>query len=120
MPISSTPPMPEQDIESAQDRIIDTVTESQQEVLDSVESVGWAFLEGVTSTRQEIADFLTERICQDLDAQQAMLRCRSFEELRTVQTGYLKTAMGQYGSEASRLFLLGSRLAAESLKRTHP
>jgi hypothetical protein len=117
MAVSTTPPMPEQDLESVHDKVIDTVTVGQQEILVAVESAGRAFLEGMSTTRQEIADFLAERIRQDLDTQQAMLRCRSLDEFREIQAGYLKTALSQYGSEASRLMRLGSKLAAKSLER---
>jgi hypothetical protein len=46
-------------------------------------------------------DFVSTRIRQDLETQQELLRCRNFDELREVQTKFLKTAMDQYcGIEA--------------------
>ena len=107
-----------QEIESIQDRIIDSVTASQQEALEVFEATGTVLVEGMTRTRREIADFLNERIRQDFDTQQALLRCRSFDEIRDVQSRFVRTAFDQYSAEASRLLKLGGELAARGLDRS--
>jgi hypothetical protein len=112
-------PEQEQEVESIQDRIIDSITASQQEVIETFETTGHTLFEGLTRTRQEIADFLAERIRQDFDTQQALLRCRSYDEVREVQARFLQTALDQYGSEATRLIRLGGELATRGLERTH-
>ena len=119
MTVSETEAEPREAIESIQDRLIDRVTSEQQEVLEAMQSTGEAVLEGVNSTRRSIADFLAERIRQDLDAQAALLRCRSMGEVREVQGRFLRTAVDQYAGEASRLLQLGREVAARSLARPH-
>ncbi|HVH02876.1 MAG TPA: phasin family protein [Amaricoccus sp.] len=88
-------------IESTQDRLIDTVTAGQQEAIETIESASQAVLEAFTRARAEISDFVAERIRQDLDTQQAFLRCRNFDEVRDVQVQYLRTALDQYGGEVA-------------------
>ncbi len=116
---SSKPLDSEPAIESLQDRMIDDVTASQQDAIETLDTAGHVVFEGIRRTRQEISDFLVERIRQDLDTQQAMLRCRSVDEFRDLQARFLRTALDQYGGEASRLFSLGGELLARSLERGH-
>jgi hypothetical protein len=62
-------------------------------------------------------DFVSTRIRQDMETQQELLRCRNFDELREVQTRFLKTAMDQYAAESTRLMQLGSEVFARSANR---
>ena len=104
-------------IESLQDRLIDTVTVSQQEALETIESASSAVFEALSRAQAEISDFVAERIRQDPDTQQAFLRCRSLDEVRDVQFNFLRTALDQYGGEAAKLVRLGGEVAAKSLDR---
>jgi hypothetical protein len=118
MPSSIPPLAPEAEaIESVQDRVIDTVTATQQEVLETIDSTGHAVFEGLARTQKEMADFIAERIRQDLSTQQAMLRCRSLDEFRDLQSRFLRTAFDQYSGEASRLIGIGRDIAARSFER---
>jgi hypothetical protein len=108
------------EIQSVQDRLIDSVTAAEQEAIDSFESASQAMVEGLGRAQLEIADFIAERIRQDLDTQQAYLRCRSLDELRAINIRFVRTALDQYGGEASRLFKLGSEVAARSFERMRP
>ena len=45
-----------------------------------------SMLTGVTEMQKEIAGFVSERIRQDLETQQELLRCRTFDEVREVQS----------------------------------
>ena len=92
-------------------------TTPQQEMLETIDSAGQAVFEGLSRTQKEISDFIAERIRQDLGTHQAMLRCRSFGELREVQAHYLRTAVDQYGVGASRLLDIGRDVAARSMER---
>lgn len=55
------------------------------------------------SFMSESARFLTERLHQDLDAQKAMMACKSPTELLQLQSAFLKTAMDQYTEHATRI-----------------
>ncbi len=112
-----SPEQPAEDIESPQDAVIDNVTALQQDAVETAEHAGAALLEGVSRMQQEIAEFVSSRIREDLETQQQFLRCRSFEELREVQLRFVKTAMDQYSAETARLMKLGSEIMARSVER---
>ena len=74
---------PREEIESPQDRLIDSVTASQQEAIDTVESAGKAAVEGVGLAQRAFADFVAERIRQDFATQRALLAAAArLEEVR--------------------------------------
>lgn len=104
-------------VDTVQDRLIDSVTASQQDAIDTIESASQAVIEMLSRARVELSDFVAERIRQDLDTQQAFLRCRNLDEVRDVQVRYLRTALDQYGGEAARMVRLGGEVAAKSLER---
>jgi len=104
-------------IDTVQDRLIDTVTATQQEAIETLESAGQVFFSTVTRVQEEVAGFLAERIRQDLDTQQALLRCRTLHDVRDVQASFVRTALGQYGDEVAKLVRMGSEVAAKSLDR---
>jgi hypothetical protein len=106
-----------EELESIQDRLIDTVTASQQEAIDTIESASQAVLDMFTQARAEISDFVAERIRQDLDTQQAFLRCRNLDEIRDVQVRFFRTALDQYGGEAAKLVRISGEAAVRTLDR---
>lgn len=104
-------------IESAEDRLIDAVTATQQEALETIESTREAVIEMMSRAQAEISSFVAERIRQDLDVQQALLRCRNLDELRDVQVRFVRTAMDQYGDQAMQMVRIGGEVATRSLER---
>lgn len=99
------------------DTVVDVVTATQQEALESIETAGAAVLAGVGTVQREIAEFVADRIRTDFDTQAALLRCRSFSEVHSVQAEFLRTAYDNYASEASRLVRLGGEMMTRSLDR---
>ncbi len=115
-PIDS-PEQTAESVESPQDAVIDNVTALQQEAVETVEHAGATLLEGVGRVQQEIAQFVSTRVREDLETQQQLLRCRSLDDLREVQFRFVKTAMDQYSAETARLMKLGSEIMARSVER---
>jgi hypothetical protein len=111
------PERPVESIESPQDAAIDNVTALQQEAVETVEHAGATLFEGVGRVQQEIAQFVSTRVREDLETQQQILRCRSLDDLREVQFRFVKTAMDQYSAETARLMKLGSEIMARSVER---
>jgi hypothetical protein len=104
-------------IESAQDRLIDSVTASQQEAIDSVESARNAMVDGLGLAQRALADFVTERLRQDLATQRALLASRSLDEARAIGFAHLRTTVDQYGRGMSGMVRLGTAVARRSLER---
>lgn len=105
-------------IESAENRIIDQVTLSQQHTLEQIEAASSAVLDSWERSREEITDFIAERIRQDLETQAALMRCRNLGEVGVVQAKFIGTAVAQYGGEVNRLLDIGRQLAERSLGRS--
>jgi hypothetical protein len=85
---------------------------AQGEAFHSAKHAGATMLEGLTKAQKEASDFLSERIHQDLETQAELLRCRTFDEIREVQTRFFRTAMDQYSAEATKLIRIGSEMMA--------
>jgi hypothetical protein len=106
-----------EDVASPADAATDAVVLGQQQAIETAEAAGNAVMEGMGRFHRELVDFVSERIRQDMEAQSAMLRCRSFDDLRAVQTQFLRTAMDQYADEANRLMRLGAEMMQRSVSR---
>ena len=119
MPDTPTEPTipPREDIESPQDRLIDSVTATHQEAIDTVESAGKAAAEGVGIAHRAFTDFVAERIRQDLATRRALLECRTLDDVRALGFAHYRTAVDQYGREMSRMLQLGTTVARRSLER---
>jgi Phasin protein len=87
---------------------------TQQQAIGTMERAGASLLTGLTEMQKEIAGFVSERIRQDIEGQQELLRCRTLDEVREVQSRYFRTAMDQYSSEATKLMQLGTELFTRS------
>ena len=95
-------------------QVLNAVVAGQTVAVQAVESTSRAMLEGMEKVRQEVVDFVSTRIRHDMETQQELLRCRNFDELREVQTTFVKTAMDQYTAESKRLMELGSEVLQRS------
>jgi hypothetical protein len=85
---------------------------SAEQALHVMEAAGTAMFEGLSKAQREISGFVAERIRQDVETQSALLRCRSFDDVRDVQAQFLKTAMDQYAAEATKLMRIGAEMIA--------
>lgn len=93
----------------------EAITSAQQETLHTIGAAGAAMLEGLTKAQTEISDFVTERIRQDVETQAEMLRCRTLDDVRDLQTRFFKTAVDQYAAEMSRLMKISTDAMQQSL-----
>ena len=64
---------------------------------------------GMLQIMNEGARFMTDRFKQDLELQQAMLRCTTPQDLINLQTEFVGHAVQQYTDEAGRLFEMTSK-----------
>ena len=110
---------PAEEIASAADQAIDAATVRQQEAIEAVQAVGATVIENVTLAQRAVAEFVSTRIREDIEAQQKLLRCKSFDEVRSVQSKFFETAVAQYRDNAARLFKLGQDIVAKSTPRAH-
>jgi hypothetical protein len=79
----------------------DTGTSAMAVAMKAVNPVA---AEAWISCTSEIAQFLTERVKQDLDTQKAVMACKSPAELLKVQADFVTTAVDQYTGFSMRLY----------------
>ena len=94
---------------------IAVATRTQQQAVASVERSTGSMLTGLTEMQKEVAEFVSERIRQDLETQQELLRCRTLDDVREVQSRFLRTTLEQYSAEATKLMQLSTEVFARSL-----
>lgn len=85
------------------------VTEAMM-AINPVTSQAWL------SFMSESARFLTERLHQDLNAQKAMMACKSPTEVLQLQAAFLKTAMDQYTEYATRIQEMMTTVTPSAIK----
>ncbi|WP_322889532.1 MULTISPECIES: phasin family protein [unclassified Yoonia] len=72
-----------------------------------------AWIEAMTEVGSELATFVAERLRQDIELQQALLRCRSLAEVPHVQAEFFQKALDQYQAETGKLIEITGKMAAE-------
>jgi hypothetical protein len=70
-------------------------------------------LESVESAQKEWAEFVHQRVKEDIAASYLLLKCQSFTDLQEVYSRYLRTAFEQYRHHSERVAQRGKSLSAE-------
>ena len=90
------------------------------DVLDTLAAVApaatWmhpAWIAIMTQVSTALATFVTARFKEDLDLQQALLRCKSLAEAQHVQAAFIQKAIDQYQAETGKLITITGKMAAE-------
>jgi len=81
-----------------------------EEGLRLIEDAGTAVVTGLGRAQKEIADFVAERIRQDLESQVELMRCRTLDEVLDVQSRFVNRALDQYSAEATKLARIGAEM----------
>jgi hypothetical protein len=92
----------------------EAILSAQQETLHNMGAASAVLLEGLTKVQAEIADFIAERIRQDVETQADMLSCRNLDDVRDLQTRFFRTALDQYAAEVSRLM----KISTDTMERS--
>lgn len=64
----------------------------------------------------ESARFLSERLQEDMEAQKALLACKTPAEVVKVQSEFFRKAMVQYSDEAQRMFRIMTDATEEAVR----
>ncbi len=89
----------------------------QQDAVAGAGAAGAALVEGFTEARKRIADFVAERLRQDIEIQGQLLSCRTLDDVRDVQSRFFRSAVDQYAAEASRMMQLGTDVVARTVPK---
>jgi hypothetical protein len=72
-----------------------------------------AWIETMTQVSTALATFVAARFKEDLELQQALLRCKSLAEAQHVQAAFMQKAINQYQAETGKLITITGKMAAE-------
>jgi len=82
--------------------------------------LGWltpVWVEHMQAVGHDLADFVAARIRADARTQQRILRCRTVDELRDVQTRFISEAFEAYAAETGRPVTLSDDTMARAVAR---
>ncbi|MGO4915514.1 phasin family protein [Pseudogemmobacter sp. W21_MBD1_M6] len=81
---------------------------------------GAAMAEKMAEINSECAQFIADRIKEDVQTQHRMLHCKDMDQIKTVQTEFLNKAIEQYTAETGKLVQLSQKMMDDLLnaKRT--
>lgn len=94
----------------------DTFAPDVLEALSAVAPAAWintAWVDTMTAMGSELAAFVADRVREDIELQQALLRCKSLSEVPHVQAAFLQKALDQYQAETGKLIEMTGKMAAE-------
>lgn len=77
--------------------------------------MGAGMIETLTALGNEVMQFVTARIAEDLKTQQALLACKDLAEVQRIQAEFVKTALEQYTAETGKLVQLGAGVMTSAM-----
>lgn len=93
--------------QTAADEPLNAITQLQQAGLGSMMGMGTAWIETISDMSAEVAEFVAERIKEDVKTQHEILHCKNVGELQDIQAQFIQKAMDQYQAETGKLLEMG-------------
>jgi hypothetical protein len=78
-----------------------------------VASMGAVWYNRAADLAREITTFAAERVKQNVEAQHALLQCKSLTQVQHVQAEFLQIALDQYQVETGKVIEIVGRMAAD-------
>jgi len=91
------------------------MTRMQAATMGPMNWMGPASMEAFQATIQEMSDFVAKRLQKDVQTQQALLSCKSIEEIQDIQTSALREAFEDYREESERLTGIARKFMQEAV-----
>jgi len=84
------------------------LTQLQDAGLGSMMGMGTAWVEAISDMSAEVAQFVAERIKEDVKTQHEILHCQNVADLQNIQAQFIQKAMDQYQAETGKLVEIGT------------
>ena len=91
---------------------LSTITQLQEAGLGNMMGMGTAWIEAVSDMSAEVAQFIAERIKEDVKTQHEILHCSNVADLQHIQAEFIQKAMDQYQAETSKLVEMSTKAFA--------
>ena len=104
--------------EEANTTAFDAVSHLQEAGLGNMMGMGTAWLEAMGAMSAEVAEFVAERIKEDVKTQHEILHCKNVGELQNIQAEFLQKAIDQYQAETNKLVEMSNKAFMSANKDT--
>lgn len=91
---------------------LNTIAQLQEAGLGNMMGMGTAWIEAVSEMSAEVAQFVAERIKEDVKTQHEILHCKNVADLQHIQAQFLQKAADQYQAETGKLVQMGTKAFA--------
>ena len=85
------------------------MTQIQDAGFGNMMGIGTVWMEAISDMSAEVADFVAERIKEDVKTQHEILHCKNAKDLQHVQAQFMQRAMDQYRAETGKLVEMGNK-----------
>eukprot|EP00919_Chromeraceae_sp_WS-2016_P024052 GHVR01057013.1.p1 GENE.GHVR01057013.1~~GHVR01057013.1.p1 ORF type:complete len:171 (+),score=10.45 GHVR01057013.1:238-750(+) len=85
-----------------------TMTQLQKAGFGNMMGMGTAWVEAVSDMSAEVADFMAERLKEDVKVQHEILHCKNVANLQHIRAQFVQKAIDQYQAETSKLVEMGT------------
>ncbi|MCU9848924.1 phasin family protein [Defluviimonas sp. WL0024] len=100
------------------DTALKAMTKLQTADAGSVAQIYMAWLEGMGDLGREAAQFVAERIAEDVKTQHAILHCRNPADLLRIQREFLQKALDQYVAEGGKLVRMSNEILEGAIHKS--
>jgi len=104
--------------EGANAAALNAMADLQKMGFGSLNWMGTAWLENMRDLGSELMSFMADRIKEDVKTQHAILHCKDGEEMRIIQTDFMRKAVDQYTQETGKLVEMGKVFVAPPKAKT--
>ncbi len=94
---------------------LEAVLKMQRAGFGSIVGAQIAWLENLGDIGAEVAEFVTDRIKEDVKFQRQILECGDMDEARSLQSAFIQKAVNQYQAETGKL----TSMSLDALKAPH-
>lgn len=93
---------------------VNTLAYLQEAGLGNVMGMSTAWAEAISDMGAEVANFVAERIKEDVKTQHEILHCKNVADVQHIQAEFIQKAMDQYQAETGKLLEMGTKALASS------
>ncbi|MEO0752128.1 MAG: phasin family protein [Pseudomonadota bacterium] len=87
----------------------DTIADLQKAGMGNLMGIGTAWIEAMGAMSAEMAEFVADRIKEDVKTQHEILHCKDVADLQRIQAQFMQKAIDQYQAETGKLVEMGTK-----------
>jgi phasin family protein len=106
---------PNQTTKDAAATMTEAITAFQKSGMMPMNWFGTTMFEKLAELNSECAQFIADRIKEDVQTQHKMLHCKDADQIKSIQSEFLTKAMEQYSAETGKLVQMSQKMMDDML-----